>query len=521
MHAALVGSGILLSRLLGLVRESLKARYLGATGSIVADAFQAAFRIPNLLQNLFGEGALSSSFIPVYSNALARGAREEADRVAGAIGVLLGLLTALLVLAGVLLAPLLVAAIAPGFTGAKRDLTVLLTRILFPGAALFVFSAWCLGILNSHRRFFLSYAAPVAWNLAMIAALVGYGPRVSTIDLAVRIAWASVVGAALQFLVQLPTVLRVAPTLKLWLGRGDAGVRTVRTNFVPAFFARGVVQINAYIDQFIASFLPQGAVALLGYTQTLTMLPVSLFGMSVAAAELPEMSSAVGDADRTHSHVRGRLDVGLRQIAFFVVPSAVAFLVLGDVIAAALYQHGRFTAVDTMFTWGVLAGASVGLLASTLGRLYSSGFYALGDTRTPMRIALVRVTLATILGYIFAMHLPRALGIAPQWGAAALTLSSSLVAWVEFMLLRGMLNQRVGVTGIPARMVFAMLGSAAGAALAGIGAKLLAEGQGGHRILVAAASLGVFGVTYLTLTHLLRLPESAAVVRRARRIIGR
>ena len=169
--AALVAAGILASRLLGVVRQSLMARYLGATTGIAADAFMAAFKIPNLLQNLFGEGALSASFIPVYTNLLARDQRDEARRVAGAVAAILALVTSVLVLLGVLLAPYLIPVIAPGFTGAKRELTITLTRVLFPGAGLFVLGAWCLGVLNSHRKFFLSYAAPVLWNVAMIAAL--------------------------------------------------------------------------------------------------------------------------------------------------------------------------------------------------------------------------------------------------------------------------------------------------------------------------------------------------------------
>jgi putative peptidoglycan lipid II flippase len=256
-------------------------------------------------------------------------------------------------------------------------------------------------------------------------------------------------------------------------------------------------------------------VALLAYSQTLTMLPISLFGMSVAAAELPEMSSAVGAVEETHAHIRGRLQGGLRQIAFFVVPSAVAFLVLGDVIAAALYQAGRFTARDTQFTWGVLAGASIGLLASALGRLYSSGFYALHDMRTPLRIALVRVALATVLGYVFATHLPRALGIAPQWGAAALTLSSSLVAWVEYLLLRGTLNERIGVSGVPTRFIVTLLGIALASAAAAFGAKLVTHGL--HRILVAGFVLGIYGVLYLGLTRALKVPESVVLIDRVRR----
>jgi len=511
VHAALVGSGILLSRVLGLVRESLKARYLGASGSIAADAFHAAFRIPNTLQNLLGEGALSASLIPVYSNALAKGNREEADRIAGAVAALLGLIVAALVLVGVLAAPALVTAIAYGFDGAKRELTIQLTRILFPGAALFVFSAWCLGILNSHRRFFLSYAAPVVWNLAMIAALVFYRGA-EPAELATRIAWASVIGAGLQFLVQLPVVLRVATDLRLSLGRGNEGVRLVVRNFVPAFLSRGVVQINAFIDQLIASLLPQGAVSLLFYTQTLTMLPISLFGMSVAASELPAMSSSIGTADETGAHVRGRLQSGLRQIAFFVIPSAVAFLLLGDVIAAALYQHGRFTPQETRFTWGILAAASVGLLASALGRLYSSAFFALHDTKTPLRFSLVRVTLAAIIGFPFAVYGPRALGIAPQWGAAALALSSSVIGWVEFTLLRSRLNARIGGTGIPIK--FALTIGAAAFAAGGAGFALKMWTLGMHRLMVAALVLSTFGALYFTLTRLFGIPESAAVLNR-------
>ena len=358
MGAALVASGILLSRLLGIVRESLKARYLGASAGIAADAFNAAFRIPNLLQNLFGEGSLSASFIPVYANLLARGKREEAGKVAGAVAGLLALVTAVIVLLGVIFAPALLFAIAPGFTGERRELTILLTRILFPGAGLFVMSAWCLGVLNSHRRFFLSYTAPVVWNFAMIAALLLSGKLPSLDRVAVQLAWGSVIGAALQFLVQLPAVLRLVPNLRVSLDRSADNVRAVMRNFVPVFVSRGVVQISAYIDQFLASFLPVGMVSLMFYAQTISLLPVSLFGMSVAASELPEMASAVGTDDETARHVRTRLDVGLRHIAFFVVPSAVAFLFLGDVIAAALFQHGLFTRVDTLFTWGILAGSA-------------------------------------------------------------------------------------------------------------------------------------------------------------------
>ena len=223
--AALVGAGILVSRLAGLVRQKVFAHYFST--SISADAFNAAFRIPNMLQNLFGEGVLSASFIPAYSGLLARKQDVEASRVAGAVISALALVASILVLLGVLAAPLLVNAIAPGFTGEKRELTVQLVRILFPGAALLVFGAWCLGILNSHRRFFMSYAAPVAWNFAMIGALIAFGPGTSQTELVVILAWASVAGSGLQFGVQLPLVLRLARGVRPNLAFSSPDVRGV------------------------------------------------------------------------------------------------------------------------------------------------------------------------------------------------------------------------------------------------------------------------------------------------------
>jgi len=205
--ALLVASGILLTRLTGLVRQRVFAHYFGLGAE--ADAFSAAFRIPNFLQNLFGEGALSASFIPVYASLLARGRRSEADRVAGAVASLLALAVSAIVLVGVIATPLLIDAIAPGFEGDQRELTIRLVRILFPGAGLLVLSAWCLGVLNSHRRFLLSYTAPVMWNAAMIVTLVVFGSQTALPRLAEILAWGSVVGSALQFVVQLPAVLRI------------------------------------------------------------------------------------------------------------------------------------------------------------------------------------------------------------------------------------------------------------------------------------------------------------------------
>ena len=509
--ASLVALGILFSRLTGLIRQRVFAHYFGLQ-SDAADAFMAAFRIPNVLQNLFGEGALSASFIPVYASLLARGDRREATRVAGAVVALLSLVTAVLVLLGVLLTPLLIALIAPGFTGAKRDLTIAIVRVLFPGAGLLVLSAWCLGILNSHRKFLLSYTAPVIWNVAMIVTLVVWGARVPLPDLAVILAWGSVCGSALQFLVQLPAIRRLVPDLRVRLEFSEH-VRTTVRNFVPVFISRGVVQISAYIDALLASLLPTGAVTGLANAQLLYTLPVSLFGMSVSAAELPAMSGAAGL--NATEELRERLNNGLRQIAYFVVPSAVAFVALGDVIAAALFQTGRFTHEDAIYVWGILAGSAIGLVASTLGRLYSSTYYALRDTRTPLRYALLRMVLTTVLGYLAAIVLPPRLGIDRLWGTAGLTASAGVSGWIEFLLLRRTLNGRIGQTGLTA--VYSTRLWIAAVAGAGIAWAIKITTTTLPPIPVAAATLVPYGLVYFGVTFWSGIPEARLLLSRARR----
>ena len=518
--AFLVAAGILLTRLTGLVRQRVFAHYFGLGAE--ADAFSAAFRIPNVLQNLFGEGALSASFIPVYASLLARGERRTADRVAGAVASLLALAVSGIVLAGVLATPVLIDLIAPGFESGQRVLTIQLVRILFPGAGLLVLSAWCLGVLNSHRRFLLSYTAPVVWNGAMIATLVIFGGQAQLPRLAEILAWGSVVGSALQVLVQLPAVLRAAPGIRLTVKIGSTGadadvraqVREIIRNFIPVFVSRGVVQISAYVDTLLASLLPTGAVAGLMNAQLLYTLPISLFGMSVSAAELPEMSGALGVDPAGATVVRSRLDAGLRRIAFFVIPSAMAFLALGDVIAGALLETGRFAHADSLYVWGILAGSAVGLLASTLGRLYSSTYYALRDTRTPLRYAIIRVVLTTVLGYIFAIPLPRWLGIPTVWGAAGLTASAGIAGWVEMLMLRARLNIRIGRTGLPVRYVANLWGSATLAAIAAWTVKLTLPSLA--PAIAAVAVLGAYGLIFLMATLVLRIPEATRALDRVR-----
>ena len=234
-----------------------------------------------------------------------------------------------------------------------------------------------------------------------------------------------------------------------------------------------------------------------------------------SAAELPVMSSTSGAEADSFATLRGRLDAGLRRIAFFVIPSSMAFLALGDVVAAALLQTGRFRHADAVYVWAILAGSAIGLLASTLARLYASTCYALRDTRTPLRYAIVRVSLTTVLGYLCAIPVPRLLGIPPAWGASGLTASAGVAGWVEMLLLRRALNARIGQTGLPAAYVVKLWTAAACGAIVAWAVKLLIPPV--HPVIAAILVLGPYGAVFLACALALRIPEVHGVLARLRR----
>jgi putative peptidoglycan lipid II flippase len=505
-NAFLVGAGILSSRLIGLLRTRIFAHYFG--NSDAADAFNAALKIPNLLQNLFGEGALSSSFIPVYANLLATAKEEEAKKVARVIGSILVVVISLLVLAGILAAPYLSALFAYGFKGAKRDFTIQIVRIMFPGVGILVLSAWCLGVLNSHRRFFLPYAAPVLWNLAMIGALYWFGERMhmQSYPLARMLAWGMVAGSLLQFGVQLPSVMRLAGHLRFQFDLVSSSVRTVLRNFIPGLAGRGVNQLSSYIDLVLANLLPAGAVAALAYAQTIYLLPVSLFGMSISNAELPEMAGQSESGEAAATALCGRLNSAMQRVAFFIVPSMAGFLVLGDSIVALLYQTGRFTKGDATYVWMVLAGSTIGLLASALGRLYTSAFWALQDTRTPFHFASLRVMLTGGLGWFLAFPVPGWLGLPARLGLVGLTASAGMAAWLEFSLLRTTLNRRIGKTGITLPYMAKLWSIAIAAAALSFAVKSWTSGM--SPLISGIIVLLVFGSAYFCGAIALRIPDA-------------
>ncbi|WP_419848246.1 murein biosynthesis integral membrane protein MurJ [Candidatus Poriferisocius sp.] len=520
--AILVGAGIFLSRVSGIGREVAVAAFIGA--GRVGDAYRAALTIPRLLQNLLGEGVLSASFIPIYSQLVEQGRRKDAGRLAGAVFGLLAVITGLVVLAGWVLAKPLVSLLLWRLSDDTADLTVELVRVMFAGIGFIVLAAWALGVLNAHRRFFLSYAAPVIWNVAQVAFMVGawlvwhnVDPATRASDIARMAAWGVVLGGALQFLVQVPLVLRLVPTLRLSLNwrRPDVGV--VLNRFGPALIGRGVVQVSAYVDLILAGLLAGGAIAALGFAQVIYFLPISLFAMSVAASDLPEMAR---EQDDPEALVR-RLQTGLDRIGFYVLFSAVAFITLGGLIVGALLERGQFNGDQTVQVWWILAAYSLGLVASASSRLLQNACFAAGDAKGPARVAVVRVALAAAVGVVlmfsfdsyavingsverlgdFKVLSPlsdaeRADG-AVRLGAVGLALGSTVAAWLEYGILRHrvryLLRRRRPVRGPTGRLAVAALSAAV---LGGV----LAWGLEPLPLLVAApVALLVTGGIYVVL----------------------
>lgn len=520
--SALVATGIGLSRLSGLLRETVFAAFLplGAAN----DAFGAATRIPNVLQMLLGEGTLSASFIPVYSSELERDPKE-ARRVAASIVALLAVVVWGLILIAVLAARPIATVLVPGFRGDERfDLTVELIRITFPAAGLLVLSAWCLGVLNSHRRFFLSYVAPVLWNIGQIAAVAGgaiffslgndsnelradssIADQIAVLGEVAEVAsWGFLVGAGMQLGVLLPSAWRLAggdlrPNLHL------RGVRQVIGRFGNAVVGRGAVQISAMFDLFLASLLATGAAGALVKAQVLYILPVSVFAVSIAAAELPELSKS-----RTAT-VRTRTAAGYRRIAFFITFTTVAYVLLGDRIVGALFERGEFTPDDSLVVWLVLAIYSLGLPATALSRLTQNAVWSQGDTVHPARIAIVRVVISMIIAastmLVFdAISVGDVRGFLPtlratddpkellKFGAIGITLGSAIGAWVEAFLLSKLAN--IKIPGIdPFSPLKALRGPAVVAAVVALVTRTFTAGL--WPPLGGIVSVGTAGLAYL------------------------
>ena len=548
--ALLVAAGIFASRVIGLVRDRAVAFFFGS--GAFADVYRLALRAPNFLQNLLGEGTLSASFIPIYSRMLEEGREEDAGRFAGAIFGILAVVAFGAAVLGVLLAEPFVALIASGFLGDAEKvaagelvidryaLAVTVTRLTFPMTAFLVLSAWCLGVLNSHRKFLLSYFAPVAWNVALLAALFGGAylyfddplsigsfevvPADQLSQLLIAVFVGGIAGGVLQFVVQLPTVLRLLQGFKVSVSLGVTGVREAISAFVPVVLGRGAYQLSGYLDFWLSTFVAAGALGAIGYAQTLYLLPISLFGMSVAASELPELSRiSKSELDSFLTRVAG----SVRQIYYLIIPTVVGYLGFGSLVVGAFYQTGQFSADDTWQVTFVLMGYTLGMVATTAGRLLQNAFYALNDTKTPAKIAVWRVVISGVIGAGLMFLFDRftvadvvgasevatetgGVGQPLRLGAVGLALGSAVGAWVELWRLVAALRRHDPAFRLPWASALRMLGLAGLAAIPAAAVLWFVPMTVAPVWLYGIGVVAVFGLAYLALGHLFDFDESDA-----------
>ncbi|HYO47942.1 MAG TPA: murein biosynthesis integral membrane protein MurJ [Gemmatimonadota bacterium] len=413
-----VMSGIGVSRIFGLVREQVVAFYFGRSAAY--SAFIAAYKVPNLVRVLLGEGNLSASFIPVLTGKMA-GDRGEAVRLARGVRGLLLATVAVLTLAGMLAAPGLAWLVAPGFDPALRELVERLIVILFPTMAFMVVGAWCMGVLHAHGRFLWPNLAPLFWSVASAGALIAFVGRVDA-DPVYVLAWGVVAGSALQLLVQLPATRAALRTLAPAGGWRDPAVRKVVALFTPMLLGTGVAQFSTLVDVQIATFISDQSVATLAYAQRIYLLPLSLFGVAIAQVALPTLSH---DIARSGERILAELGAAWRRMAFLMLPAALGLAAFGRPAVSLLFERGRFDASDTTAVTWVLAAYAVGLLAYGSVRLSATAFYAFQDTRTPVRVAVGALVVNVALGITLAW-LVGTPGIALATAAAAIANAGAL-----------------------------------------------------------------------------------------------
>lgn len=435
--AGVVGIYTFLSRVLGLLRDMLIASFFGSGMS--ADAFFVAFRIPNLLRRLFAEGSFSVAFIPVFTEYLQKKSREDAFLLARVVLTSLILILTVVTILGIVLAPLIVRIIAPGFggMGEKYALTVLLTRIMFPYIFLVSVLALFTGILNSLKHFAAPAMAPIFLNLSMIAALLLLAPymRTPTVGLAIGV----IVGGILQMLLQVPFLLKKGTSFApRWLPSHPA-LRKIGILMLPTIFGSAIYQINQLVGTLLASLLREGSVSYLYYADRLVQFPLGVFAIAISTAVLPSLSREA--ADRDFPGLRGTLSHAIRLTMFITIPAMVGLIVLREPIIRLLFERGAFDSFTTIMTAQALLFYSLGLWAFAGLRVFVSAFYSLQDTITPVKVAVV----AMIANIVFSLLLMGPL----KHGGLALALS--LASTMQLLILIFLLRRRIG--GIEGRAV--------------------------------------------------------------------
>lgn len=430
--SGVVGVMTLLSRVLGLVRDVVIARYFGAgTG---ADAFFIAFKIPNFLRRLFAEGAFSQAFVPVLSEYRTLKTEQETRALVASVAGVLGMVLLVITLLAMLGAPALTFLFAPGFHDEpeKFQLASDMLRITFPYLLLISLTAFAGGILNSFGRFAVPAFTPVLLNLAMIFAAVVISPMFS--EPVIALAWGVVLAGLLQLLFQLPFLLRMNLLPRPRLDYRHEGVQRILTLMVPALFGVSVSQINLLLDTVLASFLPTGSVSWLYYSDRLSELPLGVFGIAIATVILPALSRK--HAAQSKDDFAATLDWGLRAVLLIGVPAALALFLLAEPLLITLFYYGEMTIRDVEMSAGSLRAYSAGLMAFMLIKILAPGYFSRQDTKTPVKIGVRAMGVNMVFNLILIWPLAH----------VGLALATSLSAWLNaFWLFRGLKKAEVFV----------------------------------------------------------------------------
>ena len=442
-----VGVAVLCSRVLGLARELILAHLFGA--GLAMDAFKVAFRIPNLLRDLFAEGALSTALVTTFSKKDATEGSEAAWSLANKVASLATVVIGLLVVTGVVFSPAVVGVIASGFSGEKAELTVQLTRIMFPFILLVSLAALAMGLLNAKNVFGAPAMASSFFNIGSILGGVGFawwldpgfGPR-SLVGLAIG----TLLGGLAQLMAQWPALYRVGYRFCLDFQWRDSGVREVLRLMGPAVIAASAVQVNVMVNSHFASMVPgDGPVSWLDYAFRLMQLPLGVFGVAIGTVTLPLVSrhAALGDT----AALRAALSKGLRLGFLLTVPSSIGLACLADPIISIIYERGRFDAASTAQTAGALRFYAIGLAAYAGIKVLAPAFYAVGRRKTPMLVSFWAIGMNLILNWYFTLHL--------QMGHRGLALSTGCIAVANFTALY--LLMRAHLKGLESASMFAAL----------------------------------------------------------------
>src|ERR1700678_3821218 len=432
--AGIIGLAVMCSRLLGLAREQISAALFG--GGAAMDAFTAAFRIPNLLRDLFAEGALSTAFVTTFSKTIARGGDEAAWRLANKTATLTAVVLGVLCLAGVVFSPQLVAAMAPGFEPQKAALTVQLTRIMFPFILLVSLAALVMGMLNSKNVFGMPAMASSFFNIGSIVGgvILGYwidphfGPHAL-----VGLAFATVLGGALQFAVQLPSLARLGYRFHPDFRWRDAGVKAILLLMGPSVIAASTTQFNVLVNSMFASTLGDGPIYWLSIAFRLMQLPLGLFGVALGTVTLPLLSRLVAAGQMTA--VRAELARAMRLALLLTLPSTVGLIMLAEPIISVLYQHGRFNAFDAAQAAGALRFYAIRLAGYAALKVLVNAFYALERRKTPMLVSFLAVGLNLVFNWVFTFRL--------GWGHRGLAFSTGCIASCNFILLYALMQRQL------------------------------------------------------------------------------